>query len=411
MIKEIIHFAQHTFGSTTSSRVRPMKNEVVVVRLSQSGSDSSSLQFDSYTIFRTDEELSEFMKTVPDLDLQLDPNRFRNWLNDNIEIWTGKQGGNKKLGSKSGLMTCVPHAFRLSKNLLAKDFNDKLDKTTSPSEGWKSQKEFQDKLMANIKKAYSSFWERAKNDGHIPKENSLVFALLPETVNSLPRKQIYSMFSNDRKSEPTNTKAVDIKGICPICNNELASTFIEGDTYNPGKPFLRRLDRTDDVALRVCLGCAINYKNAVESIGKAGFRIFPIFERDIVPYELMMEDGKAKGFGKIFEELDSRMKLPEYNFQLVALSHGKIWLCDYVGAYCPFFREKHYSRFQAQGDFWNIVTGRNMKFYPYFEELPKEVVGDVRGTVETMCSKVFDFVYRGDDGAFCNEDVSNARWG
>jgi len=401
MIKDLILFAEQ-IDSNESSRItaRETKNPVIIINTSE---ESDSIKFTGFELFddKNDQKLIEFFGNIPDLEIPINANEIRNWIKKQNKI---RKSSNKKLGSTSGLMNSVPYVVIMSKKNYA-EFEKKTIEMKPPKEGWKTFPELQNKLTEDIKQVYIDFWKKQEIDEEKLKE-SIIFVVLPKKIGTYERKKLYSAFEEDRKNEWENAdNNSKIEMNCPICGELGILGTHSDDTYQDKKPFYHRYDRPESIGFRLCLKCTTRYDVSKETLFSAGFRIFPLFSKDHIPNGMyfISDEGKAKNFREIITELREKTKRDIFDFQLVALSGDRIWLCDYITGYSPFF-QNGYSRFYAEHDIWHILGLE--KYYPYFDDPPKSRYGSIRSAIYAMRDKIFNYVYRGENQTLAIEDIN-----
>lgn len=381
-----------------TSRDRPEAVIIITTKL-----EEQNLKYESSKLLEKEEDISIFIKSIPDLGLPNDANGFKNWIRTQKNI----RGGNKCLGSTGGLMNSVPYVAQLSDKNLG-NFEKKAEKMDSPKKGWKTKPEFQDKLTKNMRDIYLTFWKKNKPD----KEkiaNAFLFILLPEELDGLKRKEIYKYFSKDRLNEWENDEHCTKKERpCPVCGKTAILGITDDATYQDKKPFIKRYGRPDSYLFRICNSCMTKYLKAKRTL--AMFRIFPLFKKRQIPEGMTFidDDGKAKKFSEIIEKMKALTKQEEFDFELIGIGKDGIWLYDYITGYKPYF-SNGYSRFNAERDVWSALGIE--KSYPYFDDNPK-IFANKSGKIQVMAyeirEKIFNFVYRGNDEALKREDITNA---
>jgi len=79
MIQDIIKFAEYCFGKSLSAGTgysrRERKNQVIIIKTKK---DAHGLSYDGAEKFTDDKKLSEFLKTLDDLNVPKEPNDFKN---------------------------------------------------------------------------------------------------------------------------------------------------------------------------------------------------------------------------------------------------------------------------------------------------------------------------------------------
>jgi hypothetical protein len=412
MISEIIDFAEHCFGKSgvagTDYSRRERKNQVIVIKTKK------DLSYDSAETFTDDKKLHAFLNLLNDLNVPKESNDFKNWLirqNSLASI-------NKRLGSTSGPMNSVPYVLSLSEKNL-EEFEKKVKLMRDPSDGWKTKPELQSKLTKAVKSVYLSWWTSAGKTHTHPK-NTLIFILLPIKIDGVERTYIYQSFENDRKQEWENPRFVtSSEEKCQVCGKSANLGYPFDFTYQAKKPFLTHKGRPDmdGIEFRICGECNAQYRSAFDSLQHAGFRLFPIFHGGM-PRGLTFvnEDGGAKRFREIMEQMAKLSTLNKFDFQLVGMTNDGIWLYDYVSGYSLYLNKtqdlrysRFYSRFHAEADMWRVFGIQ--KNYPYFDDNPEQLASrHARSRIAIMSirERIFNFVYRGDDSALSREDISQA---
>ena len=404
MINELIEFAalvKHANRQVASSVYTPNKKYKQVFIVNTLNSETR-LEFSGYELLKTDIELDAFIKTVPELEL-LDANNFITWIVTQNRI---RSSGNKRLGSVSGLMNSVPYVCILTSKNFA-NFENKAKEMRPPTSGWKTYQEVQNNITESLSQIYITFWKSANlKDSDI---NSLVFVLFPKIVAGIPREELYKAFERDRKYEWENDEYCSTKKLsCPVCQKEDVLGTHEYDTYQLKKPFLMHLGRPERFSFRLCMDCSVKYSDAMASLRKAGFKIFPLFAKNSIPSGMTFtnDNGSALSFSAIFSEIEKHAKKERYDFQLMAISGSEVWLCDYVSGYSPYFKGKGvdgYTRFIVEDDIWEILgIKRESGKYPYFTDEPespkyRNTPRWIKSYIYTFRESIFNFVYRGQD--------------
>jgi hypothetical protein len=227
---------------------------------------------------------------------------------------------------------------------------------------------------------------------------------------------IYQAFEKDRKQEWENPKFVtNSEEKCQVCGKLAYLGYPFDFTYQPKKPFLTHKGRPDmaGIEFRICGDCNAQYRMAFDDLNQAGFRLFPIFQKDISQgLTFVNEDGVAKSFREIMEHMAKQSTQNRFDFQLVGMKSDGIWLYDYVSGYSLYLNETQYlkySRFNAEADMWCVFGIQ--KNYPYFDDNPKQLATRntrLRVAIMSMRERIFNFVYRGDDSTLSREDISQA---
>jgi len=315
-------------------------------------------------------------------------------------------------------MNSVPYVLSLSEKNL-EEFEKKVGLMRDPSDGWKTKPELQSKLTEAMKSVYLDWWTSAGKT-HTSQKDTLIFILLPSKIDDVERREIYDAFENDRKQEWENRKFVtSSEEKCQVCGKSAHLGYPFDFTYQPKKPFLTHKGRpdVDGIGFRICGDCNAGYRMAFDSLKQAGFRLFPIFQEDMSRIQkrgliFINEDGGAKRFREIMEQMAKQSGRNSFNFQLVGMTNDGIWLYDYVSSYSLYLNETQnprYSRFNAETDMWRVFGIQ--KNYPYFDDNPKQLASRharIRGAIMSMRERIFNFVYRGDDSAISKEDISQA---
>lgn len=410
MIGEIIKFAEYC-GAGTGYSGRERKNQVIIIKTKE---DVSCVSYDGAETFTDDKKLRAFLNLLNDLNVPKEPNDFKNWLIRQNSL----ASTNKRLGSTSGPMNSVPHVLSLSEKNL-EEFEKKVGYMRDPSDGWKTKPELQSKLTNAMKSIYLSWWTSAGKTHTHPK-NTLIFIMLPAKIDDVERMYIYQAFENDRKQEWENPKFVtSSEEKCQVCGKSAHLGYPFDFTYQAKKPFLTHKGRPDmdGIEFRICGDCNAQYRMAFDSLQQARFRLFPIFQGDMLRIRnrgltFVNEDGGAKSFREIMEQMAKLSTQNKFDFQLVGMTNDGIWLYDYVSGYSLYLNETQdprYSRFYAEADMWSVFGIQ--KNYPYFDDNPKQLAtrhARIRIAIMSMRERIFNFVYRGDDSALSREDISQA---